>query len=168
LAEGGANDWLASAVVQGFDVKESLGIVGLGVFLVAMTVMRVFGTRVIDSWGRVRALRLTAGLAFGGLLLFGLAPWLPLALVGAALWGLGSALGFPIGMSAAGDDPVRAAQRTAVVATVAYGAFMAGPPILGFIAGAVGFRHALLWILAPVTVAAIFASVVAPRGDATR
>ena len=30
---------------------------------------------------------------------------LPLAMAGAVLWGLGGALGFPVGMSAAADDP---------------------------------------------------------------
>jgi fucose permease len=168
LAEGGANDWLASAVVQGFHAPESVGIVGLGIFLVAMTLMRIAGTRIIDRWGRVRALRFTATLAFTGLAVFGLAPWLPVALVGAALWGLGSALAFPLGMSAAGDEPAHAAQRTAVVATIAYGAFMAGPPILGMIANVIGFRHALLVIILPVTLVLALAAVVTPLGDGER
>jgi hypothetical protein len=67
-------------------------------------------------------------------------------------------------MSAAGDDPLHAAQRTSVVATIAYGAFLTGPPVLGIVAGAIGFRHALLTILIPVAFATIVAPVAAPRG----
>ena len=37
------------------------------------------------------------------------------AMLGAVLWGLGSALGFPVGMSAAGDEPEHAAARVSVV-----------------------------------------------------
>jgi hypothetical protein len=90
---------------------------------------------------------------------------LVLALVGIAAWGAGSALGFPMGMSAAGDDPMRAAQRTSVVATIAYGAFLAGPPALGALANSIGFRHALTWILVPVVLAALAAQVLSPRRD---
>ncbi|MDR1427510.1 MAG: MFS transporter [Bifidobacteriaceae bacterium] len=168
LAEGAANDWLASGLVEGFAVKESLGIVGLAVFLVAMTAVRTVGPRVIERWGRVRTLRLSALMAAVGLTLYGLSPWLIVALVGAACWGAGSALGFPLGMSAAGDDPLHAAQRTSVVATIAYGAFLAGPPVLGMIADAIGFRHALLYILIPVAIATILAPVLSARGESRR
>ena len=36
------------------------------------------------------------------------------------LWGLGSALGFPVGMSAAADDPQNAAARVSAVATTMF------------------------------------------------
>jgi MFS family permease len=63
--------------------------------------------------------------------------------------GVGAALVFPLGMSAAGDDPARAAARTAVVATIGYGAFLTGPPLLGLLADHVGFRLAMLALAAP-------------------
>ena len=52
------------------------------------------------------------------------------AVAGIVLWGFGAALGFPVGMSAAGDDPARAARRVSVVSTIGYGAFLAGPPLV--------------------------------------
>ena len=64
-------------------------------------------------------------------------------MAGAALWGLGTALGFPVGMSAASDDPRHAAGRVSVVATVGYVAFLAGPPLIGFLADDVGTLRAL-------------------------
>ena len=47
-------------------------------------------------------------------------------------------------MSAAADDPVRAAARVSVVSTIGYAAFLAGPPLLGFVADRVGTLQALL------------------------
>src|SRR5665647_1394638 len=47
---------------------------------------------------------------------------------------------------------IRAPARVAVVSTIGYSAFLAGPPLLGMLAEQVGYRHALLAILAPVVV----------------
>jgi len=67
-----------------------------------------------------------------------------LVTLGIVLWGVGASLGFPVGMSAAADDPVHAAARVSVVSTIGYTAFLAGPPLLGFVADQVGTLDALL------------------------
>ncbi|MFV0252073.1 MAG: MFS transporter, partial [Beutenbergiaceae bacterium] len=107
LTEGAANDWLALAVVDGFSSSNDVGAIGFTIFVVAMTLMRFVGTGLIDRFGRLAVLRLSTGLAITGLLIFGFAPWLPVALFGGLLWGFGAALGFPVGISAASDDPAR-------------------------------------------------------------
>ena len=76
--------------------------------------------------------------------------------------GVGAALGFPVGMSAASDDPVRAAARVSVVSTIGYTAFLAGPPLLGLLAAQIGYRHALLAIIAPVVVGLLVLHAAAP------
>lgn len=162
LTEGSAGDWITSAVVQSFATPETVGIACLGVFLAAMTTMRILGTRLIDLWGRVRMLRLCAVCAIIGLVCFGLGPWLWLSMLGAGVWGLGAALGFPVGISAASDDPLRAARRTAVVSTIGYLAFLGGPPLLGLLAGHVGFRPALMVILVPAVASLLLAGWMAP------
>ena len=144
LTEGAANDWIAQATVVGLGASEAMGAVMFGVFVAAMTLLRFAGGRFIDRWGRVAVLRISLGTALVGLLLFVVAPNLPLAFAGAVLWGAGAALGFPMGMSAAADDPVRAAERVSVVSTLGYVAFLAGPPFLGFLGEHVGIRNALL------------------------
>ncbi|MEV7648161.1 MFS transporter [Arthrobacter sp. NPDC089319] len=144
LTEGAANDWIAQATVVGLGASEALGAVMFGVFVAAMTLLRFAGGRFIDRWGRVAVLRISLGAALAGLLVFVFAPNLPLAFAGAVLWGAGAALGFPMGMSAAADDPVRAAERVSVVSTLGYVAFLAGPPFLGFLGEHVGIRNALL------------------------
>jgi cyanate permease len=86
------------------------------------------------------------------------------AVVGIVLWGLGAALGFPVGMSAAGDDPARAARRVSVVSTIGYGAFLGGPPLLGFVGDHVGTLDSLLVIpIAMVPAALLVSSVRRPR-----
>lgn len=167
LTEGSANDWVSLAVVDGFETPHALGAVALGLFLASMTGMRWFGTALLDRYGRVFVLRLCAVLALVGLALFGLAPTMWLALIGIVAWGAGAALGFPVGMSAAADDPLRAAARVSVVSTIGYSAFLAGPPLLGLLAQHVGYRHALLVILVPVALGILVAGAAAPLRAAT-
>lgn len=162
LTEGAANDWVSLAVVDGFDTGHAMGAFGFGLFVTAMTAMRLFGTHLLDRYGRIAVLRLCAGLSLVGLLLFALAGPLWLALLGVLVWGTGAALGFPVGMSAASDDPARAASRVAVVSTIGYSAFLAGPPLLGFLAAQVGYRHALLAIVVPVLLGLLVVRAAAP------
>jgi cyanate permease len=81
--------------------------------------------------------------------------------VGIVIWGLGASLGFPVGMSAAADDPARAAARVSVVSTIGYAAFLAGPPLLGQLGDRVGTLDSLLAIAALMVPAAL--SVLAAR-----
>ena len=162
LTEGSANDWVGLAVVDGFDQTHAAGALIFGLFVTSMTAMRLLGTGLLDRYGRVAVLRMCAVLSIVGLLMFGLAPSLPLALVGVVLWGVGAALGFPVGMSAASDDPVSAATRVSVVSTIGYTAFLAGPPLLGLLAAQVGYRHALLAIVVPVVVGLLVLRATAP------
>lgn len=165
LTEGAANDWLALAVVDGFEVPNSTGALGFTVFVVAMTVMRFVGTWLLDRFGRLLVLRLCTGFAIVGLAVFGLVPNLPIALAGAVLWGFGAALGFPVGMSAASDDPRHAAARLSVVSTIGYTAFLLGPPLLGLLADHVGYRTALLAVLVPLVASLLALPAAAPRAS---
>jgi MFS family permease len=105
FSEGTGNDWLSLSVIDGYHIAAFLGDLVFAVFLTAMTAGRWFGPRLIDRYGRVVALRASAATALAGLLLVDFGVVLPVAAVGAVLMGLGTALGFPVGMSAAADDP---------------------------------------------------------------
>ena len=80
------------------------------------------------------------GLAAVGslLVIFGASFGLVAAFVGSLIWGVGASLGFPVGISAAADDPRHAAARVSVVASIGYLAFLGGPPLLGFLGDHVG------------------------------
>ncbi|POH74200.1 MFS transporter [Arthrobacter glacialis] len=160
LAEGAAGDWVALAMVDGYGTKDSIGAIGYGIFVSAMTIGRFAGTVLLDKYGRVAVLRAGAALAVVGLGLFVFAPSAEIALGALVLWGLGSALGFPVAMSAASDDPEHAAARVSVVSTVGYGAFLGGPPLLGLLAEHVGVLHSLLAVLGLLVVAFFLTPVV--------
>ncbi|MDG4764364.1 MFS transporter [Solwaraspora sp. WMMD406] len=144
FTEGTANDWLAVAFVDGHGVGAAAGALAFGVFVTAMTAGRTAGTVALDRWGRVPVLSVSILVAAVGAAVAVFAAWVPLALAGVALWGLGASLGFPVGMSAAADDPHRAAARVSVVAVIGYTAFLAGPPLVGFLGDGVGTLRALL------------------------
>lgn len=155
FAEGSANDWLALAMVDGHHVSNAAGAFVFGIFVAAMTVGRIAGVFLLDRFGRVPVLRASALLAAGGLLVVIFVPSALVAGVGVVLWGLGAALGFPVGMSAAADDPAVAAARVSAVATIGYFAFLVGPPSIGLLGGHIGLLHALLLVLILVGLAGL-------------
>ena len=144
VTEGSANDWLAVALIDGYDVEHWVGVAGFGLFVTAMTTGRLVGPVLLDRYGRAPVLWATMAAAGLGVLLIGFGSHPALVVAGILLWGFGASLGFPVGMSAAADDPAHAAARVSVVSTIAYAAFLTGPPLLGFLADQVGTLHALL------------------------
>ncbi|MFJ6675754.1 MFS transporter [Actinosynnema sp. NPDC091369] len=144
FTEGTANDWVAVAFVDGYGFGAAAGAVVFGVFVTSMTAGRVVGTVALDRWGRLPVLVGSMLLAIAGTALAVLSGEPVVAVGGVALWGLGTALGFPVGMSAAADEEERAAARVGVVAVIGYTAFLAGPPAVGFLGDHVGVLRALL------------------------
>lgn len=162
LTEGAANDWVALAITDGYSAPAYLGAVGYGIFVAAMTTGRLSGTWLIDRFGRLAVLRTACLLALAGLGVFVVSPWLPLGMAALFLWGLGASLGFPVGMSAAADDPQRAAANVSVVSTIGYGAFLGGPPLLGLLGEWVGVRSALGFVMIFVVVSLLLVSRLRP------
>ena len=165
LTEGVANDWLALAVRDGHRTSDAVGAGVFGAFVTAMTVMRTAGGALLQRFGRPPVLRGSAVGAAAGLLLVVFGPGLAWAVAGAVLWGSGAALGFPVGMSAAADDPQAAAPRVGVVSTIGYSAFLGGPPLVGFLAEQVGVVHALLFVAVGLIGGAVLAGVARPVPD---
>ncbi|WP_432547305.1 MFS transporter [Kineococcus sp. SYSU DK004] len=166
FVEGTANDWLALGLVDGYGASHDTGVAGFAVFVVFMTVGRLLGPVLLGVMSRVAALRACAALAVVGVVVVVTAPSLPVALLGAAAWGVGAALGFPLGMSAAADDEAGAAARVSVVSSVGYAAFLAGPPLLGFLADHVDVLTALLAAAAASAVALALSSTARPPAGA--
>ena len=162
LAEGAAEDWLPLATVDGYGVTETAAAGLFGVFVVTMTIGRLFGVLLIDRFGRVATLRASAAVAAIGLLVVIFGPTVVTAALGIALWGLGTSLGLPVGMSAAADDPRTAAARVSAAATVGYAAFLFGPPVLAFAGEHVGLLNSFLVVLALVVVAGLIAPAARP------
>jgi MFS family permease len=168
FAEGAGNDWIGISLIDSYQLPASVGTLGFATFLAAMTTMRWFGTRLLDRHGRVAVVRAMAVLAIGGLVLFvfGPAPWV--AFAGAVLWGLGAALGFPVGMSAAADDPAAAAGRVSVVASIGYCAFLGGPPLIGFLGDHVTVLKGLLAVVVLLGLAVLGTPAMRPPESSRR
>ncbi|MET4098828.1 putative MFS family arabinose efflux permease [Agrococcus sp. UYP10] len=164
LTEGSANDWLALVMVDGHGFSFEGGAFTLALFLTAMTAGRLLGVWLLARFGRVPVLRGTAALAAIGLLLVIFADHPALVITGVVLWGLGASLGFPVGMSAAADEPRLAAARVGTVSAIGYIAFLAGPPLLGLLGDLVGLRSAMLAVLAFVLLSLLTSHVARERG----
>ncbi|NUO55623.1 MAG: MFS transporter [Hamadaea sp.] len=161
FAEGTGNDWISVAAIDGHHVSPALGTLAFAAFLTAMTIGRWFGPGLLDRFGRVPVVRVLCVIGVGGVLLFVFGPSPAYAFAGTLLWGVGVALGFPVGMSAGGDDPQRAAARVSVIASIGYCAFLAGPPLIGFLG-----EH--LTVLRALTVVAVMLGLAALVADSVR
>ncbi len=163
LMEGAANDWLNLSMVDGYGYSTAAASAAFAFFLLMMTIVRFASPRLEARLGSPRLLRITFSAAVVGLLLVAFAPHHGLALAGIALWGIGSALGFPLGISALSVDPVMTPARVSVLSTVNYGAALIGPPLLGLIADHVGYHRALAFVAVPVLLAIVLAGQVPDR-----
>ena len=162
FAEGTAIDWISIAMIDGYGAPATVGTLAFATFLTAMTLGRWFGPALLDRYGRVVVVRALAVLSLAGLTLFVFGPNTATAFGGALLWGVGASLGFPVGMSAAADDPARAAARVSVVASIGYCAFLGGPPLIGFLGDHVTVLRALTAVAVLLAVATAAAGAIRP------
>ncbi|WP_426004136.1 MFS transporter [Bacillus sp. DWP3-1] len=164
FVEGSANDWIPLAMVDGYQVSHSMSTVIYALFLCGMISGRLISGRLIDRFGRVLLLRIAILSAAAGLFLVILKISLVVCMISIFLWGLGASLGFPLTISAAGDDSRYAVKRVSIVTLSGYTASLSGPPILGLLAKQVGLLHAFIFVLFAICIAGIFTKAVAkPR-----
>ncbi|MBU6264843.1 MAG: MFS transporter, partial [Actinomycetales bacterium] len=164
LAEGGSNDWLALSVVDDYKLDTTTAGITFAIMTLAMVITRFSGGKIVDRYGRVFALR-TLGIAgVVGILIVILSPTIYLAWIGAALWGAGVALGFPLFISAAADGE-NSSQRVATVTTFGYAAFLVGPPLLGFLGQSWGLLNMFYLLAFFVACAVYFAGEAKPLGS---
>ena len=166
FAEGTGIDWISVALIDDYDTPATVGTLAFAVFLAAMTAGRWFGPGLLDRYGRVPVVRVLAGISLAGLALFVFGSHVAIAFAGALLWGLGASLGFPVGMSAAADDPKRAAPRVSVVASIGYCAFLGGPPLVGFLGDHITVQKGLVAVAVLLGVALGLARAIKPLSPA--
>ncbi|MFC7529497.1 MFS transporter [Actinoplanes sp. GCM10030250] len=165
FTEGAGIDWISVAMIDDYGTSAAVGTLAFAVFLAAMTIGRWYGPALLDRYGRVPVLRGMAVAGLAGLVLFVFGGHPALAFAGALLWGLGASLGFPVGMSAAADEPARAPARVGVVASIGYCAFLCGPPLIGLLGDHVTVLKGLLAVAVLLVLSIVITPVLRPPAE---
>lgn len=158
LCEGTANDWLPILLRESMNASTSFAALAFAVFASALAAVRFSGTFWLMRFGKRRVLMGSALLALIGLLVIIFFKVPVFVMLGVVCWAAGAALGFPVALSAGAamgeGDP---AARMSLLSSAGYGAFLAGPPTLGFIGEEMGlsasFGLVALLMLLPVLLA---------------
>ena len=168
ITEGAGLDWLALSMVDDYLTDPVRASIAFAVMMAAMTIVRFSGGLLIDRFGRVVVLRVFAVAGILGLLMIILSHDYLLALVGAALWGAGVALGFPVLLSAAADgDTDGSSSRVSIVASFGYVAFLVGPPLLGFLGQTWGLLNMFYVLVALLAIFVVVAGAAKQRESIT-
>lgn len=145
LSEGVANDWSALHAVEHHGVPAATAGLSYAAFGVSMTVGRLAVDRVAGRFGPAFVVRYGSALAAAGLLLVMLSPVFGLTVAGWCLFGLGLAGVVPQLFTAAGGiSPSRQSIIMSRVVGAGYVGQLAGPAIVGAVAGLVGLNLAFV------------------------
>jgi predicted MFS family arabinose efflux permease len=156
VTEGAMNDWSALYMKDVAGAPDRLAPLGIAVVSVMMVAARLLGDGWRSRWGDARVVRVGSAVAGTGLALALLAGGVVPALVGFACVGLGIAAVTPclyVAAAAQGSDAL------ALVATMGTIGLLAGPAVIGFVAGA----SSLSWGMAVVAGSAIVVAVCTTR-----
>jgi MFS family permease len=153
--EGAMGDWGALHLRGDLHTSAGLAAAGFAGFSAAMVIGRLSGSWMLRRAGRTFVLAAGALTAAAGMLVAALVPVLTLVIVGFALVGLGLANMFPAAIGEAGA--LSGPRGVAIASMIGYSGFLAGPPLIGFLAERVGLPAALTSISALAALAALFA-----------
>jgi fucose permease len=145
-------DWSGLYLRDALETSSGFAALGFAAFSGAMLGGRFTGDALVRRFGAPRLVRAGGVLAALGLGIALLLNQPGIMLLGFAAVGLGLSIVYPLVFSAAGNHPtVSAGRAVASVATVGYGGFLAGPPILGWLAELTSLRAMMaLIVLLPV------------------
>jgi MFS family permease len=139
--EGAIGDWGALHLRQDLGARAGLAAAGYAAFALAEACGRLYGTALLERFGRTPVLVAGGLTACAGMLLASLAPDIWLALAGFAATGLGLANLFPATIARAGL--LAGASGVALTSMLGYTGFLLGPPAIGFLASAASLRAGL-------------------------
>jgi len=162
IAEGATNDWLTLGFVEGLNQTATNAGIAFVILQIGMVGSRFFGGAIVDKIGRRRTLELLAVIGIVGLLLVVFPHNIYLAWLGAAMWGAGVSMAFPLFLGAAGEGE-HAAKNVGAVATFGYTAFLVGPPFLGLLAQNIGILNMFLVLVGCLAMSFFFARATSPQ-----
>lgn len=165
FVEGAMADWSA-LFLENMGAVEWLAALGLAFFTGTMAVGRLVGDRWVDYVGPVRAIQYGATCAIFGFFI-ALVSYIPvLAILGFAFAGIGISIIFPCLLSLAAKVKAKGMSSAAAIASVAmmgYVMMLLGPPMIGFLAHAIGLHLAFVALLISCIAVLCLASFTKPN-----
>ncbi|TWW02544.1 MFS transporter [Chitinophaga pinensis] len=141
ICEGTMFDWSGVYFRKVIEAPEKTAGLGYTAFMSTMAAFRFVADWLTTRFGFKRMLQISGGLTAGGLLIAVLLPYFPTAILGFLLVGAGVSSVVPLVYSAAGrSKTLSPGMALAAVSTIGYLGFLAGPPLIGFVAQATSLR----------------------------
>jgi fucose permease len=161
MAESSAGTWVPIALTQvGFTGAEAA--FAFGVFWIVITIGRLLGGFVVDRLGRRWTILLCALMTAAGILVFMGGQVIHLPYLGLILWGLGMSAGFPLTITAMGDEPKMASARINMIISVVYISSVTVGPALGAVGQSLGLYAAFGIPLVLLLISAAISGVTKP------
>jgi MFS family permease len=141
VSEGIMFDWSGVYFKEVVKAPESLVVLGYTSFMIMMATGRFIGDKVTARFGRKRVLQVSGVLISGGMYLAVFLPYIIPSAIGFMLVGLGVSTVVPGVYSIAGRTPgIEPSKALTAVSSVSFLGFLIGPPVIGYIAHAVGLK----------------------------
>jgi MFS family permease len=141
VSEGIMFDWSGVYFKDVVKAPESLVILGYTSFMIMMATGRFIGDKVTTRFGRKKVLAISGVLISGGMYIAVLFPYVLPSAIGFMLVGLGVSTVVPGVYSLAGRTPgIEPSQALTAVSSISFLGFLLGPPVIGYIAHAVGLK----------------------------
>lgn len=141
ICEGTMFDWSGVYFRKVIEAPEKTAGLGYTAFMSTMAAFRFVADWLTTRFGFKRMLQISGALTAGGLLIAVLLPYFPTAILGFLLVGAGVSSVVPLVYSAAGrSKTLSPGMALAAVSTIGYLGFLAGPPLIGFVAQATSLR----------------------------
>lgn len=141
IIENGTRAWAVIFMRDTFSAPDWVDTMALPAFVAAMFLTRMVGDGVVGRLGRMNAAYLLLSVALAGAFVVVFAQWLPMAMIGFAMLGIGVSIIFPMTMSAAAQIGDRPASENVAALTLGTSVIMlAAPGIMGFVADGFGVR----------------------------
>jgi MFS family permease len=148
ICEGAMADWSSLYYQQVINTGESVNTTGYTAYALMMAIGRVVGDKLVNRFGSRKilfadSLFIACGFALGVGVIHPVA-----VIVGFGMIGVGVSTIIPIVYTLAGKSTSGAPSAAlASVTSIGFIGFLAGPPVIGYIAHAVGLRLALLLLI---------------------
>jgi len=161
LSEMAAGTWAPIALTDA-GYSNSAGAIAITAFWVAILLGRLSGDAMINRFGRVRSVQISLFVTIAGVTIFAASDFLHIPFVGLFLWGLGMSNGFPMMISAMGDDLKWATPRVNMIISMVYVSALTAGPALGAVGQFVGLYAAFGVPLVFLAIATFFTKIATP------